>query len=88
MGLKNGNFLMKINVNASKLDNSSHMFSSCNVSILIFQEMISKYNQSFNKKIHTLNSENIEENFVRLARHFLPATFCFNELEIFSTQST
>ena len=27
-----------------------------NVSILIFQKIISKYNMAFNKKMHTLNS--------------------------------
>ena len=35
-----------------------------------------------------LNPENFAQNFVRLALHFLRATFCFNEREIFSTQST
>ena len=79
---------MKINVNTYTLENSSHIFSSYDVSILIFQKMIDKYNKTFNKKICTLNSENVEQNFMRLARHLLPATFCFNERKIFSTQST
>ena len=30
--------------------------SSYDVSILIFQKIISKYNKTFNKKIYTLNS--------------------------------
>ena len=30
--------------------------SSYNVSILIFQKIINKYNMTFNKKIYTLNS--------------------------------
>ena len=33
--------------------------------------MTNKYNQTFNKKIYSLNSENAARNFVRLARHFL-----------------
>ena len=37
------------------LENSSHVFSSYNVPILIFQKMINKYNKTFNKKIYTLN---------------------------------
>ena len=77
-------FLMKINVNACTLENSSYMFSSCNLSILVFQNMIT-YNKTY---IYTLNSENVAQNILRLAPHFLPATFCFNEHEIFSTQST
>ena len=44
--------------------------------------MINKCNKTFNKKIYTLNSENVAQNFVRLERHFLPATFCFNEHKI------
>ena len=31
-------------------------FSSYNVSIVIFQKIIYKYNKTFNKKIYTLNS--------------------------------
>ena len=34
--------------------------------------MTNKYNKTVNKKIYTLNSENVAQNFVRLARHFLP----------------
>ena len=37
---------------------------------------------NFSKKICTLNSENVAQNFVRLAEHFLPATYCFDEREI------
>ena len=65
-----------------------------NVPILIFYSfllMINKYindQQDFQQKIHTLNSENFAQNFVRLALHFFPAVFHFNEREIFSTQST
>ena len=44
--------------------------------------------KTFNEKIYPLNSENSVQNSVRLARYFLPATFCFNEREIFSIQST
>ena len=44
--------LMKINVIALK--NFAHIFSSYNVSILIFQKMINKYNKTFNKKTYTL----------------------------------
>ena len=69
---------MKINVHACTLDNSLHNFSSYNTSILVFQKMINKYNKTFNKKIYSLNAENVAQNFVRLARHFLPATCCFN----------
>ena len=50
--------------------------------------MINKYNKTFNKKMYSLNSENAAQNFVRLARHFLRATFCFNEHEIFPAQNT
>ena len=57
------------------------------MSVLIFQKMIKKYNTSYNKKTYTLNSENVAQNFVRLARHFLSAIFRFNEREIFSSQS-
>ena len=32
--------------------------------------MANKYNKTFNKKIYTLNSENVAQNFVRLAPHF------------------
>ena len=53
-------------------------FSSYDVSILIFQKIISKYNKTFNKKIYTLNSWNAPKNV-------FPATFCFNEREVFST---
>ena len=66
---------MKINVHACTLDNSLHNFSSYNASILVFQKMINKYNKTFNKKIYSLNAENVAQNFVR---HFLPATCCFN----------
>ena len=38
-------FLLKINVNAGILENSSHIFSSYNVFILIFQKMINNYNK-------------------------------------------
>ena len=81
-------FLMKINVNACTLENSSHIFSSDNGSIMVFQKMINKYNKTFNRKIYTLNSENVALNFVRLPGYFLPANFCFNEWGKFSTQST
>ena len=57
------------------LENSSHVFSSYNVSILIFQKMINKYNKTFNKKIYTLNWENVKHNFVRLVWHFSPQLF-------------
>ena len=65
-----------------------------NVPILIFYSfllMINKYindQQDFQQKIHTLNSENFAQNFVRLALNFFPAVFRFNEREIFSAQST
>ena len=51
------------------------------VSILIFQKMTNKYNETFNKKIYTLISKNVVQNFVRLARHFFPemSTFRNNE---------
>ena len=52
--------------------------SSYKASILIFQKVLNKYNLTFNKKIYTLNSKNIAQNF-------FPATFFFNEREIFST---
>ena len=76
-------FLMNINVNAATLENSSYTFSSYNVSIRIFQKLINKYIMTFRKKIYTLNSENVAQKFVRLARHFRLATFCFDEQEIF-----
>ena len=44
-------------------------------------------NQNFKKEIFTLNSENVAQDFVRLARHFLPATFCFKEGEIFQLKA-
>ena len=81
-------FLMKINVNACTLENSSHIFSLDNASIMVFQKMINKCNKTFNRKIYTLNSENVAPNFVRLSGYFLPANFCFNEHEKLSTQST
>ena len=80
-------FLMKINVNLCTLENSSHIFSSYNMSIVFFQKMINKSNKTFNKKIHTLNSENVVQKLVLLTRHFLSAIFCYNKGEIFSTQS-
>ena len=78
---------MKINVNACTLI-YSHIFFSYNVSILIFEKMINKYNKTFEKKIHALNFANFTQNFVRLALHFLPASVRFNEREILSAQST
>ena len=33
--------------------------------------MANKYNKTFNKNIYTVNSENVAQNFVRRARHFL-----------------
>ena len=39
--------------------------------------MTNKYNKTVNKKIYTLNSENVAQNYVRLARHFLPEMFTF-----------
>ena len=45
--------------------------------------MINKYNTALNKKIYTLSRENVAQDFVRLARHFLPATFCLNDCEMF-----
>ena len=41
--------LVKINVNACTLI-YSHIFSSYNVSILIFQKISNKYNKTFDKK--------------------------------------
>ena len=43
--------------------------------------MTNKYNETFNKKIYTLISKNVVQNFVRLARHFFPemSTFRNNE---------
>ena len=67
MGLENEDFSMNINVNACTLENSSYIFSSYNASV---QKMINKHNKTFNKKIYTLNSENVAQNFVRFARHF------------------
>ena len=43
---------------------------------------------NFSQKIYTLNSKNVAQKFVGLAQHFLPATICFDEREIFLTQST
>ena len=57
------------------------------MSIVFFQKMINKNNKTFNKKIHTSNSENVVQKFVLLARHFLSTIFCYNKGEIFSTQS-
>ena len=65
---------------------SSHVFSSYNVSI--FEKMTNKYNKKSNQNPYTLNSENIKQNFAWFALHFYPATICFNDCEIFSTQST
>ena len=59
-------FQLKINLNGCTLQNSSHIFSSYNVSILIFQKMINKYNETFNRKIYSLHSENVAQNFVCL----------------------
>ena len=82
-------FLMKINVNACTLENSSHIFSSYNVPILIFQKLINKYiPRVLTKRYILLNSKNVAQNFVRLTRHLIPATLCFNEREIFSAQCT
>ena len=74
-GLQEWRFFWWISTSVHILENSSHIFSSYNVSILIFQKMINRYTKTFNKKGYTLNSENVAQNFVRLARHFLPATF-------------
>ena len=67
-------FLMKMNVRTCILESSSHINSSYNVKYLFLfrKKMTNKYNKTFNKKISTLNSENVAQNFVRLARHFLP----------------
>ena len=40
------------------------------VSILIFQKMTNRYDKTVSKKIYTLNSENVAQNFVWLPRHF------------------
>ena len=74
--LMGGNFLQGISPGRIFLE----PFSSYNVSILIFQKIIKKYNKTFNKKIYTLNWENV-------AYNFFPTTFCFNVREIFLTQS-
>ena len=49
--LMGGNFLQGISPGRIFLE----PFSSYNVSILIFQKIIKKYNKTFNKKIYTLN---------------------------------
>ena len=49
--------------------------------------MINKYKKTFNKKIYTLNSENVAQNFVRLARHFLPATFVSMSVKYFQLKA-
>ena len=50
--------------------------------------MINKYNTALNKNMYTLSRENVVQDFARLARRFLPATFCLNDCEMFSTRST
>ena len=54
-------------------------FSSYNVSIVIFQKIIYKYNKTL-KKIYTLNSWNVAQNF-------FPANFCSNEPEHFQLKA-
>ena len=43
--------------------------------------MTSKYDETLNKRIYTLNSENAAQNFVRYARHFLPEMSTFQNHE-------
>ena len=43
---------------------------------------------TFSQNIYTLNLKNVTQKFVRLAQHFHPTTICFDEREIFLTQST
>ena len=59
-------FLMKFYVNAFTLDYSSHIFSSYNLSIVIFQIMVNKYNKAFNKKDVYLKLRKYRAKFVWL----------------------
>ena len=79
--------LININVNACTFENSWYTFSSYNLSILIFHKVIKKYND-FQQKDISFKLRKCRGNFLRLVRHFLPATFCLDEREILSTQST
>ena len=45
-------FLMNININAYTLENSSYIFSSYNVSILIYQKIINKDNDFQQKDVY------------------------------------
>ena len=65
----------------------AYPFSSDDISILIFQKVIKKYNKTFNKDIYFKLRKCCAKFCAGLARHFLLSSFCFNEREIFSTQS-
>ena len=60
-------FLMNINVNACTLENSSYIFFSYNVSILIFQTIINKYNNFQQKDIYFKIQPRPQSNLKKIA---------------------
>ena len=49
--------------------------------------MINKNNKTFNKKIHTLNSENVVQKLVLLTRHFLSEFFVIIRAKYFQLKA-